>query len=71
MALQTLFFAVVMVVGREATLWGRPEIRLEGDFPIADLPLAPYIAAVIVSLSLAYLTYKYPTNEWVQQDASK
>jgi len=26
---------------------------------------------VIVSLSVAYLTYKYPTNEWVQQDASK
>jgi len=71
MALQTLFFAVVMVVGREATVAGRPEIRLEGAFPIADLPLAPYIAAVIVSLSVAYLTYKYPTNEWVQQGASK
>jgi len=69
--LQTLFFAVVMVVGREATVAGRPEIRLEGAFPIADLPLAPYIAAVIVSLSVAYLTYKYPTNEWVQQDASR
>ena len=69
--LQTLFFAVVMVVGREATVAGRPEIRLEGAFPIADLPLAPYIAAVIVSLSVAYLTYKYPTNEWVQQGASK
>ena len=71
MALQALFFAVVMLVGRGATVSGRPEIRLEGDFPIADLPLAPYIAAVIVSLSVAYLTYKYPTNEWVQQDASK
>ena len=71
LALQALFFAVVMFVGREATVSGRPEIRLEGDFPIADLPLAPYIAAVIVSLSVAYLTYKYPTNEWVQQDASK
>ena len=71
MALQTLFFAVVMVVGREATVAGRPETRLEGDFPIADLPLAPYIAAVIVSLSIAYVTYKYPTNEWVQQGASK
>ena len=71
LALQALFFAVVMFVGREATVSGRPEIRLEGDFPIADLPLAPYIAAVIVSLSVAYLTYKHPTNEWVQQDASK
>ena len=71
LALQALFFAVVMFVGREATVSGRPEIRLEGDFPIADLPLAPYIAAVIVSLSVAYLTYKYPTNEWVQQGASK
>jgi len=71
LALQALFFAVVMFVGRGATVSGRPEIRLEGDFPIADLPLAPYIAAVIVSLSVAYLTYKYPTNEWVQQDASK
>ena len=71
LALQALFFAVVMFVGREATVSGRPEIRLEGDFPIADLPLAPYIAAVIVGLSVAYLTYKYPTNEWVQQDASK
>ena len=71
LALQTLFFAVVVFVGREATLWGSPETRLEGDFPSADLPLAPYIAAVIVSLSVAYLTYKYPTNEWVQQDASK
>ena len=69
--LQALFFAVVMFVGREATVSGRPETRLEGAFPIADLPLAPYIAAVIVSLSVAYLTYKYPTNEWVQQDASK
>jgi hypothetical protein len=69
--LQTLFFAVVMFVGREATVSGRPETRLEGAFPIADLPLAPYIAAVIVSLSIAYVTYKYPTNEWVQQDASK
>ena len=69
--LQTLFFAVVMFVGREATVSGRPETRLEGAFPIADLPWAPYIAAVIVSLSVAYLTYKYPTNEWVQQDASK
>jgi len=69
--LQTLFFTVVMFVGRGATLWGRPETRLEGDFPIADLPLAPYIAAVIVSLSVAYLTYKYPTNEWVRPDASK
>tara|TARA_B100001079_G_scaffold263214_1_gene266171 strand:+ start:588 stop:1106 length:519 start_codon:yes stop_codon:yes gene_type:complete len=71
LALQALFFAVVMFVGREATVSGRPEIRLEGDFPIADLPLAPYIAAVIVSLSVAYLTYKHPTNEWVQQDASR
>ena len=71
LALQTLFFAVVMFVGREATVSGRPETRLEGAFPIADLPLAPYIAAVIVSLSVAYLTYKYPTNEWVQQGASK
>jgi len=70
-ALQALFFAVVMFVGREATVAGRPETRLEGAFPIADLPLAPYIAAVIVSLSVAYLTYKYPTNEWVQQNASK
>ena len=69
--LQTLFFAVVMFVGREATVTGRPETRLEGAFPIADLPLAPYIAAVIVSLSVAYLTYKHPTNEWVQQGASK
>jgi hypothetical protein len=69
--LQTLFFAVVVFVGREATVAGRPETRLEGAFPIADLPLAPYIAAVIVSLSVAYLTYKYPTNEWVQQNASK
>ena len=69
--LQTLFFAVVMFVGREATISGRPETRIEGAFPIADLPLAPYIAAVIVSLSIAYVTYKYPTNEWVQQDASK
>ena len=71
LALQALFFAVVMFVGREATVSGRPETRLEGAFPIADLPLAPYIAAVIVSLSVAYLTYKYPTNEWVQQDASR
>ena len=71
LALQALFFAVVMFVGREATVSGRPEPRLEGAFPIADLPLAPYIAAIIVSLSVAYLTYKYPTNEWVQQDASK
>ena len=71
LALQALFFAVVMFVGRGATLWGRPETRLEGDFPISDLPLAPYIAAVIVSLSVAYLTYKHPTNEWVQQDASR
>ena len=71
MALQALFFAVVMFVGRGATVAGRPETRLEGAFPIADLPLAPYIAAVIVSLSVAYLTYKYPTNEWVQQGASK
>ena len=71
LALQALFYAVVMFVGRGATVSGRPEIRLEGDFPIADLPLAPYIAAVIVSLSVAYLTYKYPTNEWVQQDASR
>ena len=71
LALQALFFAVVMFVGREATVSGRPETRLEGAFPIADLPLAPYIAAVIVSLSVAYLTYKHPTNEWVQQDASK
>ena len=70
-ALQALFFAVVMLGGREATLSGRPETRLEGAFPIADLPLAPYIAAIIVSLSVAYLTYKYPTNEWVQQDDSK
>ena len=69
--LQTLFFAVVMFVGREATVSGRPETRLEGAFPSADLPWAPYIAAVIVSLSVAYLTYKYPTNEWVQQDDSK
>ena len=50
---------------------GRPETRVEGAFPIADLPLAPYIAAIIVSLSVAYLTYKYPTNEWVPQDDSK
>ena len=71
LALQALFFAVVMFVGREATVSGRPETRLEGAFPIADLPLAPYIAAVIVGLSVAYLTYKYPTNEWVRQDASK
>ena len=71
LALQALFYAVVMFVGRGATLWGRPETRLEGAFPIADLPLAPYIAAVIVSLSVAYLTYKHPTNEWVQQDASR
>ena len=71
LALQALFFAVVMGVGREATVAGRPESRLEGAFPIADLPLAPYIAAVIVSLSVAYLTYKHPTNEWVQQDASR
>ena len=71
LALQVLFYAVVMFVGREATVSGRPETRLEGAFPIADLPLAPYIAAVIVSLSVAYLTYKYPTNEWVQQDASR
>ena len=71
LALQALFYAFVLFVGRGATLWGRPETRLEGDFPIADLPLAPYIAAVIVSLSVAYLTYKYPTNEWVRQDASK
>ena len=71
LALQALFFAVVMFVGRGATVAGRPETRLEGAFPIADLPLAPYIAAVIVSLSVAYLTYKYPTNEWVQQGASK
>ena len=70
-ALQALFFAVVMLGGREATLSGRPETRLEGAFPIADLPLAPYIAAIIVSLSVAYLTYKYPTNEWVPQDDSK
>ena len=70
-ALQALFFAVVMFGGREATLSGRPETRLEGAFPIADLPLAPYIAAIIVSLSVAYLTYKYPTNEWVPQDDSK
>ncbi|SVD35066.1 uncharacterized protein METZ01_LOCUS387920 [marine metagenome] len=61
--LQVLFFALVMTMGREATLLGRPETRIEGAFPIADLPLAPYIAAVIVSLSVAYLTYKYPTNE--------
>ena len=70
-ALQALFFTVVMLGGREATLSGRPETRLEGAFPIADLPLAPYIAAIIVSLSVAYLTYKYPTNEWVPQDDSK
>ena len=71
LGLQVLFFAVVMFVGRAATVAGRPETRLEGAFPIADLPLAPYIAAVIVSLSVAYLTYKHPTNEWVQQDASR
>jgi len=70
-ALQALFFAVVMLGAREATLSGRPEVRLEGNFPTADLPLAPYIAAIIVSLSVAYLTYKYPTNEWVEQDDSK
>jgi len=70
-ALQALFFTVVMFGGREATLSGRPETRVEGAFPIADLPLAPYIAAIIVSLSVAYLTYKYPTNEWVPQDDSK
>ena len=70
-ALQALFFTVVMFGGREATLSGKPETRLDGAFPIADLPLAPYIAAIIVSLSVAYLTYKYPTNEWVQQDDSK
>ena len=70
-ALQMLFLAVVMRVGREFTLSGRPEIRLEGNFPIADLPLAPYIAAIIVSLSVAYLSYKHPTNEWVHQDDSK
>ena len=71
LALQALFYAVVLSVGRGATVSGRPETRLEGAFPIADLPLAPYITAVIVSLSVAYLTYRYPTNEWVQQDASK
>ena len=71
LGLQMLSFAVVMFVGRAATVWGRPETRIEGAFPIADLPLAPYIAAVIVSLSVAYLTYKYPTNEWVKEDASK
>ena len=70
-ALQALFYAVVMFVGRGATVSGRSETRLEGAFPIADLPLAPYIAGVIVGLSVAYLTYKYPTNEWVRQDASK
>ena len=70
-ALQALFFAVVMLGGREATLSGRPETRLEGAFPIADLPLAPYIVAIIFSLGVAYLTYKHPTNEWVQKDASK
>ena len=70
-ALQALFYAVVMFWGREARLSGRLETRLEGAFPIADLPLTPYIAAIIVSLSVAYLTYKYPTNEWVQQDDSK
>lgn len=69
--LQGLFFALVITMGREATLLGRPVTRIEGAFPIADLPLAPYIAAVIVSLSVAYLTYKYPTNEWVKEDASK
>ena len=71
MALQALFFAVVMFAGREATVYGRPEIRLEGAFPIADLPPAPYVAAIIVGLSTAYLTYKYPTNEWVQKGVSK
>ena len=69
--LQALFFAVVMFVGREATVYGRPEIRLEGAFPIADLPLTPYVAPIIVGLSTAYLTYKYPTNEWVQEADSK
>ena len=69
--LQMLFFAVVIFVGREATVSGRPETRIEGAFPIADLPLAPYIAAIIFSLGVAYLTYKHPTNEWVQEDASK
>ena len=69
--LQMLFFALVMTAGREGTLLGRPETRLEGAFPISDLPLAPYIAAIIVSLGVAYLTYKHPTNEWVQEDASK
>ena len=69
--LQALFFAVVMFAGREATVYGRPEIRLEGAFPIADLPPAPYVAAIIVSLSTAYLTYKYPTNEWGQKGVSK
>ena len=71
LVLQALFFAVVMFVGRWATLWGRPETRLEGDFPIADLPLAPYIAAVIVSVSVAYLTYHYPTNDWTKSGVSK
>ena len=37
-ALQALFYAVVMLVGRGATVSGRPEIRLEGDYPSADLP---------------------------------
>ena len=69
--LQMLFFTLVMTAGREGTLLGRPETRLEGTFPISDLPLAPYIAAIIVSLGVAYLTYKHPTNEWGQQDASK
>lgn len=71
LGLQLLSFAVVMFVGREATVSGRPEIRIEGAFPTTDLPLAPYIAAIIASLGVAYLTYMHPTNEWVQEDAPK
>ncbi len=69
--LQMLSFAAVMFVGRAATVWGRPEIRIEGAFPTTDLPLAPYIAAIIASLGIAYLTYMDPTNEGVQVDAPK
>ncbi len=69
--LQVLYFSIVLLVGRWATESGRAEIRIEGTFPIADLPLAPYIAAIIFSVSVGFLTYKYPTNEWVKEDASK
>ena len=71
LGLQMLFSAVVMSVGREATVSGRPETRIEDTFPTTDLPLAPYIAAIIVCLFVAYLTYMHPTNEWEQEEASK